>query len=199
MGVCRSFRSRRLGGYAHVVDCACGCGRSVGGPSGRRYFWGHCPPEVTAERKKANARRRSAAYRERHPEKVKALFEAWVERQPEGSQAVRVKAYRDSLDPEVLRAQQKRSNQGRDPAAVRLNVRLRKQRMRGAPLTAEAREYVPVLLGDVCSYCDTSAEVVDHIEAVARGGRGEAANLTAACVSCNASKRDEPLLFFLLR
>ena len=39
---------------------------------------------------------------------------------------------------------------------------------------------------------------VDHIEPLAAGGKHVPENLVAACRSCNASKKERPLLLFLL-
>src|SRR5690242_7442168 len=50
----------------------------------------------------------------------------------------------------------------------------------------------------LCAYCNatlTSAtRTIDHVEPLARGGANDARNLTACFISCNASKRDRPLL-----
>lgn len=63
----------------------------------------------------------------------------------------------------------------------------------------ESLDYVLIIVGDPCAYCGGATEAVDHIVPVARGGSGEWANLTPTCTKCNSSKRDEPLLSFLLR
>ena len=44
--------------------------------------------------------------------------------------------------------------------------------------------------GWVCHYCGRPANTVDHIQPKSRGGTDDEANLVAACVSCNSSKRD---------
>ena len=49
-----------------------------------------------------------------------------------------------------------------------------------------------------CAYCLGPAETIDHIEAVATGGRDESANVVPACNVCNASKCDKSLLDCLL-
>jgi hypothetical protein len=56
-----------------------------------------------------------------------------------------------------------------------------------------------VLVRDPCAYCGDVANSIDHIEPRVAGGTDDYGNLTAACQSCNSSKRDVPLLFFLLR
>lgn len=62
---------------------------------------------------------------------------------------------------------------------------------------ADGAAFIDVLLDDPCSYCGQSAESVDHIEPLIRGGANDWTNLTAACLSCNASKRERPLLVWL--
>lgn len=63
----------------------------------------------------------------------------------------------------------------------------------------EAFEYSEILRGDPCSYCPSKqAGTVDHIVPVTADGGNEWANLTAACASCNATKRTRSLLEFML-
>lgn len=69
---------------------------------------------------------------------------------------------------------------------------------KGAPPTADAVAFAQVLLADPCAYCTATAEVADHIHAIARGGVTEWDNLTGACRACNARKHAKPLLLFLL-
>lgn len=68
---------------------------------------------------------------------------------------------------------------------------------RRAGVDAHAREYVPILRGDPCSYCGGAAGEVDHIDAAVTSLDGSWENLTAACRNCNARKSDKPLLLFL--
>jgi 5-methylcytosine-specific restriction endonuclease McrA len=60
--------------------------------------------------------------------------------------------------------------------------------------------YRDVLAGDPCSYCGATGRDIadDHIDALGRGGADEPMNLTAACRSCNASKKAKPLLRWML-
>lgn len=85
-----------------------------------------------------------------------------------------------------------RSDKGK--AAFRRSVAKR----RGAPFTAEAVEYVEILLDDPCAYCGAGAGEIDHILSIASAGVGDWDNLTAACRSCNARKHTKDLLHFLL-
>jgi 5-methylcytosine-specific restriction endonuclease McrA len=62
---------------------------------------------------------------------------------------------------------------------------------------SDAYEYSLTLRRDPCSYCGQPSSVVDHIDPLSQGGANEWDNLTAACLSCNSSKRDKPLLVWL--
>lgn len=48
-----------------------------------------------------------------------------------------------------------------------------------------------------CAYCGKSADTVDHIIPLAKGGNNELDNLVAACQSCNSRKKDRDLADFL--
>jgi 5-methylcytosine-specific restriction endonuclease McrA len=44
-----------------------------------------------------------------------------------------------------------------------------------------------------CQYCDASAETLDHVTPRSRGGTHSWENVVAACLRCNAVKRDRLL------
>jgi hypothetical protein len=44
--------------------------------------------------------------------------------------------------------------------------------------------------GFICTYCGRHAQSVDHIIPLSKGGTNDPDNLTAACNTCNSSKRD---------
>lgn len=58
-------------------------------------------------------------------------------------------------------------------------------------------EYAATVAADPCSYCDGSAETVDHVDPVVDGGANTWENFTGACRSCNASKGPRRLLVWL--
>lgn len=64
-------------------------------------------------------------------------------------------------------------------------------------LSMHSVEYIRILLSDPCSYCGCPANSIDHITARSIGGADEWPNYTAACSSCNSSKRDKHLLCWL--
>lgn len=57
--------------------------------------------------------------------------------------------------------------------------------------------YAEMVRLDPCSYCGAAGGQADHIIPLARGGKHEVDNLTGACLVCNSSKNDTPLLVFL--
>lgn len=73
------------------------------------------------------------------------------------------------------------------------------QRWRRFGKDDESLEYADILLNDPCSYCGGPADTIDHITPTTRGGTSEWSNLTAACMRCNQSKRNRPLLAQMLR
>ena len=44
-----------------------------------------------------------------------------------------------------------------------------------------------------CGYCGASADTIDHITPVSRGGKNEWTNLVAACRRCNCRKADRTI------
>jgi 5-methylcytosine-specific restriction endonuclease McrA len=59
-------------------------------------------------------------------------------------------------------------------------------------------------LGDkTCDYCGTELEyaatTIDHVVPVSRAGRNTFDNLACACSKCNTTKRDTPVILFMLR
>lgn len=60
-------------------------------------------------------------------------------------------------------------------------------------------DYAQIIKHDPCSYCNAPPiSFIDHIIPLSKGGRNIPENLTAACLSCNSSKRDKSLVVFLL-
>jgi 5-methylcytosine-specific restriction endonuclease McrA len=77
----------------------------------------------------------------------------------------------------------------------------RKRQRHGVVSVAEAlvqSAYEAILQKDPCAFCGGPAGTVDHIQPINAGGPDVWENFTAACLSCNASKKDKTLLHFLL-
>lgn len=86
-----------------------------------------------------------------------------------------------------------------NPERIRESHRRSMRRRPSSRLDPAARAYWTILQGDPCAYCGDPMQEVDHIVARWVGGHDVWENLTAACKSCNASKRTTALLPFLLR
>lgn len=156
------------------------------------------------------------AWQRNNPEKRQARDEAWYAKNKErkaANDSRRLAAYRDRRR-EIDRArwsrmseEERRERWNRWYSANREHrnhyrrTRSIIRRSQGADWQQfpESLEYVLLVSNDPCVYCGASAQSIDHIVPVAGGGSGEWSNLAPACLSCNSSKCDEPLLTFLLR
>lgn len=162
--------------------------------------------KISAQRKQfreANKERLSAERRAKYDEKARQTnverSRKWYSENRERVLAEARERYANDPEYRERRAALVRETAERNPDIRRRAQRRYKDRKRGAPVEPEAMEVLPLLWGDPCSYCGGAAGQIDHIVPLARGGDSSAANLTAACGSCNASKNATPLLHFLLR
>lgn len=138
--------------------------------------------------------------RERYAERREAIIEQ--RREERARDGVEINARRRELrklDPERFR-KQKREYLANNPQKYAAHVLRVSERHRSTRRLDEATiEFVQLVRRDPCSYCGESAEAWDHIEPHAKGGASIWENATGACTRCNASKKDENLLLFLLR
>jgi len=67
---------------------------------------------------------------------------------------------------------------------------LSQRRVRAAPYK---RPEVFARWHGLCAYCDASAEHLDHIKPIARGGRDVLSNVIPSCAACNQDKADQTL------
>lgn len=72
------------------------------------------------------------------------------------------------------------------------------RRRQTTTVSAETREYIAIIRRDACVYCGESADTIDHIEPIAKGGGVQWDNLAPACRPCNSGKKDRALLAHLL-
>jgi hypothetical protein len=93
-----------------------------------------------------------------------------------------------------------------DKNRERLNAYHRAWSAANRPKSAEFRRggpaamaYVRLISSDPCVYCGSRSSEIDHIIPVARGGTGIWTNLAPICRTCNASKSDDDVLWFLSR
>lgn len=136
----------------------------------------------------------SRAWRAANPDKMRSYSRAQYHRDPKKAQAAAM-AWR-AKNPEAsdaLSLRYRQSKGGRLAAARKAALR------RGVVTDEWTDDYITMLLDDPCSYCGGVGGTIDHIVPIKAGGTSEWDNLTAACRSCNASKRDITLIGFLSR
>lgn len=137
-------------------------------------------------------------YYKAHPELKKARDRRWLENNADRVKLAHHTNYEAHKNEYLARA---RRWETLNPDKIKRHVLAKNHRRRGVPLTKEALEYTDVLKGDPCCYCGStnSSVQMDHIIPVSAGGTGDWWNLTAACTSCNRTKRNMSLLTFLLK
>jgi 5-methylcytosine-specific restriction endonuclease McrA len=128
---------------------------------------------------------RANAWARANPERVRELKAAWGEAHPEKPRAyVRKWALANPEKQSVDRAK-------------------RRARLAAAPGNGVSAGEWKAALADslgLCVYCtDRTALTMDHIDPLALGGAHDIDNIAAACLSCNTSKSDTPLLLWLAR
>lgn len=135
--------------------------------------WRKAHPERANAWARANpesARGLIVAWGEAHPEKVRAYTRKWALANPEKESVGRAK---------------------------------RRARLASAPGDGVTeRQWKDVLAESValCVYCaERKPLTMDHIDPLAGGGAHDVENIAPACLSCNTSKRDTPLLVWLAR
>lgn len=162
-----------------MAEQRCGCGRAVHakGLCGRCY----------------QAKRRAE-----YPEVAYRGTKRWRERHPGARRGEGVRRYERNRE-QIIAASTawNRDNDERRREIVATSHRKHGQRDRSYDVAAQ--EYAAILFGDPCSYCGGLCEVIDHVDAVAKGGGTGWDNLTAACNDCNARKHATPLLFWVIR
>ncbi len=73
------------------------------------------------------------------------------------------------------------------------------RRRRSAPLDGLGRTFKAIVQCDPCAFCSAPATDADHVDPLELGGANVWENLGGVCHSCNASKRNDPLLLAMLR
>ena len=150
-------------------------------------------PDITHAIAAACYRRNAEVFKERsrqydraHREQRRASSKAWVE-----ANGDRLRAYH-------------REYRRLNPERVRANERNYDHRKRAntpvSDVTAERWAERVYEFGGRCAYCMAAAPLeMEHITPVSKGGSHTMDNLVPACLPCNRSKKDAPLLVFLLR
>ncbi len=156
-------------------------------------------------------KRTSREYYERNAEKVRQRNGAYA-RQNRQSINERVKRVR-AVNPEKRR-EWERKNYAKDPERHYRKQRAwedknswrvwfygwhRRERERGQTYAPETLEWIKSLQGAECTYCNASAETIDHIHPRSRGGSNDRQNLAPSCHRCNKRKGSMDVDVFLKR
>lgn len=150
------------------------------------------------ERNKAKRKAQVVTWQRANREKVRAINASVKTRDPAAYLAkARVRAAKSrAINPDAHKERERRylaTEKGR------LKRALSNTRRRNAICDEFTDETIALLLNDPCCYCGGPGGSIDHILPLAAGGTSESHNLTASCLSCNASKCDTDLLGFLSR
>ena len=67
-----------------------------------------------------------------------------------------------------------------------------RRRYRAGKLSGTEKDALMALYKGLCAYCGNApATVLDHVKAIARGGKSLPQNMVPCCDSCNWTKRDD--------
>jgi 5-methylcytosine-specific restriction endonuclease McrA len=141
----------------------------------------------------------AARYRERHPDRRKKTKAAWV-----AKNRLKVNAYNrawQKRNPEYMRAA-KRLWRYRYPELAREHNRLKKMCRRARRVNAvgdasmqKLKALIFASIGKRCGYCGTVLKrdniSLDHVVPLAKGGRGDMANINPICRPCNLLKNTQ--------
>jgi len=148
------------------------------------------------EKNRQRERERRAADPERFREEARARRLA----SPEKTRGC-VAAYRNANKAKVHACQKaaraKKPAKYREMACTTAAAYRARKRMAAGTHSQEDRRRAFGDYNGLCVYCLGRADTVDHVSPLARGGSNGPENLVPACMRCNASKRDRPLLAWL--
>jgi 5-methylcytosine-specific restriction endonuclease McrA len=180
------MQGKNHGVYGYKLGCRCDVCREAKSAAMSAYY------ARNRDALKAKVKERYWADRSAHLVKGRERRRAWAAANRERERA-RVAAWA-AANPEKRREIERRFKASAKGQAAN---RLQAHRRRGAKSDPESRDYLLVLAGDPCSYCNNSGGTTDHITALVDGGTGHWTNLSSACLSCNSRKQNRRLLSFL--
>lgn len=125
-------------------------------------------PEVMAQHRKK--------YYLANKDKVRQAFAKWAKE-----------------NPERIKENKKRATQA-NPALYRSYSATRRARMRNAQMFLITKKEYKKLYSTDCFYCGNSANSIDHVIPLSRGGSHSIGNLVPACLHCNCSKKDKTIM-----
>jgi 5-methylcytosine-specific restriction endonuclease McrA len=132
-------------------------------------------------------RQARAAYRKRHAEDIAKQQADNYKRNRE--KRIAYANQRIAENPE-RHAQYMAISKRRNHLAIAANTRRRNARLKANGIFTVTKKELKRLSHQPCFYCGATERLtVDHVIAVARGGRDSIGNLVSACKSCNSQKR----------
>lgn len=162
-------------------------------PDGLRSECKECTKARSAKSQRARKKERRTYMQDYGVKNRKKLNKQARERARKNKRYLYFREYRQE------NLEQVRANEERYRRRNRHKEAARRHKRRVMPIDDTAVEYIAILQKDVCSYCGNSGGTIDHIVAITEGGTNDWDNLTAACLSCNSSKKTESLVWFLHR
>jgi 5-methylcytosine-specific restriction endonuclease McrA len=173
------------------------------------FHWKFRDKGVRVSTCKECANARAKKWRADNLDRKRALNRAYHEANRDEARAYR-KQYRAANLERVREADRRYWAENNEACLARAKVWREANRQRRTALENRRRahfadiqpadwEYMEILRGDPCSYCDADADSVDHIEPLSGGGAVGWTNLTGSCRDCNSRKKTLPMMIFLHR
>jgi 5-methylcytosine-specific restriction endonuclease McrA len=139
----------------------------------------------------------------KNPDIVKKRVREWEKTHKEKvNKRFRLK-YKNNPDVRKKVAQFVKNWRKNNPERVRILHRNRRFKKRNAGNGWNADQEIELFFnyGNICAYCGKKFNklTVDHIIPIAKGGIHEIENAVPACIHCNSSKCDTPLLIWMWR
>jgi 5-methylcytosine-specific restriction protein A len=133
-------------------------------------------------------RQARAAYRKRHSDTIKAEQKSNYERNRDKRIAYANQRIKDNPEQHKINMAKSRKKRHLEVAA---DTRRRNARRKANGIFAISKSELKRLSQQPCFYCGTTERLtVDHVIAIARGGRDSIGNLVSACKTCNSQKRE---------
>lgn len=138
------------------------------------------------------------AWRQANPERARELSARWEKAHPDVRRAAQAKHH--AAHPEARRLRVRKWQQA-NPESVTASKHRRRARVLNAPGNGvTAAQWRDVLAGSLglCVYCNERRPLeMEHVEPLSRGGAHDPENIAAACLPCNRSKSDTPLIAWM--
>ncbi len=173
-----------------------------GGKYGVRSVCKGCSDFEHAVWYKANrehVKEHDAQYRKDNSERIAETQKTYLKNNQEHTRITKAKWYQvNRIHARVV----SRNHSKTHPEMHRVRQRNRVARVKGAPGNGWSKKEEMQLIDDYCgrcAYCGNKLEEVtmDHVIPITRGGVHSIENIVPACLSCNSSKGNKPLLVWM--